>query len=209
MNKHYLTIFIILIAGCARHYPVTHIKTIEPESYSIPEHNNLVFKQSKNETWNDILNKFSNSNILTVKEIDNKSRHLTATFDVQPGEYLDCGSRVIQSNEQSTTVVNAQNHYKYSSYRKNHLDTYYIKNKLTGDVNIFVNGNKITSTVIVQIVFKLDVNEMRRTTQGGSNINRDYSYTLTPKELKFIDVFDASCRSTGKLEMQIKIFLEG
>ena len=209
MKKYYLTFFIISILGCAGTHPVTQIKTIDSESYSIPDYNNLVFRQSKNETWNNILNKLSSSKILTISEIDNNSQHVTATFDVQPNKYLDCGSRIIQSNNHSLEVVNAHDHYKYSSYRRNHLDTYYIRNKLTGIINIFLNGNEITSTAIVQIVFTLNVLEVRRSTQGGRNRHQDYSLTLNPNEVKYFDIFNASCRSTGKLEMQIKTLLEG
>lgn len=195
--------------GCAHTNPTTHIKTLEPKSYSIPEHNNLVFQQSKKVTWNRVLKKFSDSKIFTVNEIDNSAQHLIATFDVQPEQYFDCGSRVILNKDHPTTVVNVQSHYKYSRYRRNHLDTYYIKNNLTGVVNIFVNGNTDTSTAIIQIVFKLDVNEMRRTTQGTSNINLDYSLNLTPNEVKYFDAFDTYCRSKGKLETEITTLLEG
>jgi hypothetical protein len=196
---------VIAISGCGT--PKSHISISEPKAYTIPDYGRYSFNQGRERTWDAIVANLSRSQF-KIDKMDKASYHIALKIDSDPSKYIDCGSRRITKDETPKRVTNAASHYTYSKYRDNHLDTYFVKNDLTSDVNIMVGGDEMRSNANVQIIFTLNVLERRTTTQGVQfNTTKEYTLTLTPNESKFFDAYGTHCRSKGKLEQEIRSLL--
>ena len=204
MKRVFSILVVIALSGCGT--PKSHISISEPKAHSIPDYSRYSFNQGRERTWEAIVANLSGSRF-KIDKMDRASYHIALKIDSDPAQYIDCGSRRITKDETPKQITNAAGHYTYSKYRENHLDTYFVKNDLSSDVNIMVSGDDTRSSANVQIIFTLNVLE-RRTTQGVQfNTTKEYTLTLTPSENKFFDAYGTHCRSKGKLEQEIRSLL--
>lgn len=199
-----------LLAGCSD--PITRVAVVGPEPYTVPSFNYLIFTQSAEQTWNRVLKEFSQSDF-RVEEVDSGGRFLQVSLDGPPDRYIDCGKKTIETLDggdagKKIQIENAASQYRYKVWRRNHLDTYVVRNAFAGEAGIFVFGDEKQSKIIVQYDLMLKVRVDYTTTQG-QRFAKTTEKVLHIKagEEQYFEAFGATCRSTGKFEKEIRDIL--
>jgi len=201
MCKFNIVFLILLVGGCST--PKTFITNIQPEDHEIIEKKPLLFEQSKEATWNDLLTMFANSEF-RIDRINMNARMVTLRYRSQPDLYIDCGIKRINTEGNEITIINTKSHYSYRAYQHIHLETYSVNNDFTGYVNLLITGNDISSQVSVQFDLELETEEKRTTTRGiRFSTNRNDKLKLNSLKPMYSKLFKTNCRTTGKLERQV------
>ena len=197
-----IVFLIFLIGGCSS-TPKTFITNIQPKAHELPEKKPVLFEQSMETTWNELLTMFANSEF-RIDRINMKARMVTMRYIGQPDLYIDCGIKRINTEGNEITIINSKRDYSYRAYQHIHLETYSVTNDFTGYVTLLVTGNDISSQVSVQFELELETEEKRTTTRGrrhGTNrIDKLKLNAFKPMQSK---LFKTSCRTTGKLERRV------
>lgn len=165
-------LFVIFIPACSTKKIQTSEFVKEPQRYNIPMTHSFSYSRDKNETITYIINQFSNSS-LQFEKPKNSLDFLTINYSPdQPEKFVDCGMTTITDMNDSKTLskkefINTKYSYTYNKYRRNHIDTYVIRNKLLISANIITSGDKNNSSTVVQTIFNLKVRKLISSTQGG------------------------------------------
>lgn len=199
----YCFTLILLVTAC------TNLKTseslTEPKSYNFTI-SEFSFNRSKNETIEYVMNKLSSSAFYLERPEENLS-FLTILYSPgQPNQFVDCGKIAITNPDNGGTQIfeNTKNSYTFKKYRKNHLDTHIVKNKLSIHANIIISGDDHYSKVNVQPNFNLKVREQITSTQGNTGRQlKKYNLQLLSREHKLFDAFGTNCTSTDRFEKMI------
>jgi hypothetical protein len=198
MRNFNVLFLMFLLAGCGT--PETIITNIQPESYEVPAKNIILFEQSNDATWNDLLTMFANSEF-RIDKINMNAHHVTLRYTGQPNLYFDCGKKIINTEGNEVIITNAKRLYSYRAYQYIHLETYSVKNDFTGYVNLLVTGNDVLSQVSIQVDLELKTNVERITTRGRQfKTNRNESLQLNSYRPVQSELFNTNCMTTGKLE---------
>ena len=202
MHKFNTICCILLLTGCST-TPQTFITDIQPKIYEIPIKSTILFEQSNDATWNDLLTMFSQSEF-RIERINMNAHQVTLRYTGRPGLYVDCGKKKINTEGNELIFINAKRLYNYRAYHYIHLETYYIKNNFTGYINLLSTGDDISSQVVAQFDYELET-DIKKTTTRGSKFSTNQHETLNFNSFKSMrsELFKTNCRSTGKLEAQV------
>jgi len=201
MNKFNTILLILFLSGCGT--PKTVITSIQPEVHEIPNKHTFLFKQGKEETWDNLLSMFANTEF-RIDKINMAAHMVKLRYTGQPDLYIDCGIKKINTEDDEVTIFNSKGNYSYRAYQYIHLETYSVINNFTGYVNILITGNENSSQASVQYELELETEEKRTTTRGMAySTNQHERLTLTSYKPMPSNLFKTNCRTTGNFERQV------
>ena len=201
MCKFRSIFLIVILVGCST--PKTFITNSQPNIYETQTQHMVLFQQSIDSTWNDLLTIFATSEY-KIESINMNAHLVTLRYSGQPDLYIDCGTKRINTDGNEIAIINSKRLYSYRAYQYIHLETYSIANNFTGYVNLLVTGNDKSSKVSAQFDLELDT-EVKRTTTRGRNFSSNQKKKLKLNSFKPTqsELFKTNCLSTGELERQV------
>lgn len=201
MKRNFIILLVFLLSGCGA--PVTNIKSTSPQDYPAFEQTIFNFNQGKQNTWDDLLSQFANSDF-NINKLNMSGYQVKVSMTGDPEAYLDCGTKIVNTDDNVVTLVNARKNYSYHAYQRNHLETYSIKNTFTGHANLIVTGNETSSRIIVQYNLELHTDEKKTTTRGVRyNTNETENLQFGLAKSMHSDLLNTTCRSKGNLEQHV------
>lgn len=183
--------------------PVTYISSTSPAPVVTPEYSTYVYEHGKQTTWDNLLSSLASSDF-DIQKLNPNSFQLKTEITGRSDKFIDCGVKTIVTEEHRSTVINAAPMYSYSAYMRNHLETFSIKNKYTGNVSFLVLGDEASSEIKIKPKHILHTDETKRSTRGpGFSTYQQEDLTLNLNESTHSGLLKAKCRSTGKLETMV------